>query len=156
MLICCPHFCDQLAVFGDRFEQNIDHSAAAHVETEDRIFVTSRVVGESLGNAAFQHLFCTFENISLSLRRPSSGGVALSLGEDGAKPWSLRVSVGPPANGVRSVDIKADKPLKAPVTLEAIKTEPKLADMELVKLSRLSVQSVTPEQWKLVCKMGGI
>ena len=54
------------------------------------------------------------------------------------------------------VDIKADKPLKAPVTLEAIKTEPKLADMELVKLSRLSVQSVTPEQWKLVCKMGGV
>ena len=54
------------------------------------------------------------------------------------------------------VDIKADKPLKAPVTLEAIKTEPKLADMELLKLSRLSVQSVTPEQWKLVCKMGGI
>ncbi|EGP09455.1 EVE domain-containing protein [Afipia clevelandensis] len=54
------------------------------------------------------------------------------------------------------VDIKADKPLKRPVTLETIKTEPKLADMELVKLSRLSVQSVTPEQWKLVCKMGGI
>jgi len=35
--------------------------------------------------------------------------VALSLGEEGAKPWSLRVTVGPPANGVRSVDIKADK-----------------------------------------------
>src|SRR5205085_12540884 len=49
----------------------------------------------------------TFENISLSLRRPSSGGVALSLGEEGAKPWSLRVVVGPPANGVRSVDIRA-------------------------------------------------
>ncbi|MGD9838503.1 MAG: EVE domain-containing protein [Afipia sp.] len=54
------------------------------------------------------------------------------------------------------VDIKADKSLKKPVTLETIKTEPKLAGMELVKLSRLSVQSVTPEQWKLVCKMGGI
>ncbi|CCE02988.1 DUF3971 domain-containing protein [Bradyrhizobium sp. STM 3809] len=51
----------------------------------------------------------TFENISLSLRRPSGGGVALSLGEEGAKPWLLRVLVGPPANGVRSVDIKADK-----------------------------------------------
>ncbi|MBV8925007.1 MAG: hypothetical protein JOZ74_06510 [Bradyrhizobium sp.] len=48
-----------------------------------------------------------FENISLSLRRPSGGGVALSLGEDGAKPWSLRVSVGPQQNGVRSVDIRA-------------------------------------------------
>jgi predicted RNA-binding protein with PUA-like domain len=54
------------------------------------------------------------------------------------------------------VDIKADKALKTPVTLETIKTEPKLAEMELVKLSRLSVQSATPEQWKLVCKMGGI
>ena len=32
----------------------------------------------------------TFENISLSLRRPSGGGVALSLGEEGARPWSLR------------------------------------------------------------------
>ena len=51
----------------------------------------------------------SFENISLSLRRPSSGGVALSFGEEGARPWSLRVTVGPPANGVRSIDIKADK-----------------------------------------------
>ena len=54
------------------------------------------------------------------------------------------------------VDIKADKPLKTPVTLETIKADKKLAEMELVKLSRLSVQSVTPEQWKLVCKMGGL
>ena len=51
----------------------------------------------------------TFENISLSLRRPRGGGVALRLGEDGAHAWSLRVVVGPPANGVRSVDIRADK-----------------------------------------------
>ena len=49
------------------------------------------------------------ENITLSLRRPSSGGVALSVGEDGAHAWSLRVVVGPPVNGVRSVDIRADK-----------------------------------------------
>jgi hypothetical protein len=51
----------------------------------------------------------TFQNISLSLRRPHAGGVALSLGEEGANPWSLRVAVGPPENGVRSVDIHADK-----------------------------------------------
>ena len=48
-----------------------------------------------------------FENISLSLRRPSGGGVALSLGEEGTRPWSLRVTVGPQDNGVRSVDIRA-------------------------------------------------
>ena len=51
----------------------------------------------------------TFENISLSLRRPSGGGVALSLGEEGAHPWSLRVVVGPQGNGVRSVDLRANK-----------------------------------------------
>lgn len=50
-----------------------------------------------------------FENISLSLRRPSGGGVALSVGEEGSHAWSLRVVVGPPSNGVRSVDIRADK-----------------------------------------------
>jgi hypothetical protein len=50
-----------------------------------------------------------FENITLSLRRPSGGGVALSVGEDGRHAWSLRVTVGAPANGVRSVDIRADK-----------------------------------------------
>ena len=48
------------------------------------------------------------------------------------------------------------KPLKKPVTLAAIKAEPKLKDMALVKYSRLSVQPVTAEEWKLVCKMGGL
>src|SRR6266550_5153076 len=50
-----------------------------------------------------------FENITLSLRRPSGGGVALSVGEEGSNAWSLRVAIGPPANGVRSIDIRATK-----------------------------------------------
>src|SRR3954447_18495916 len=49
----------------------------------------------------------TFENISLSMRRPRGGGVAVSLGEEGARPWSLKVVIGPPQNGVRSVDLRA-------------------------------------------------
>ena len=54
------------------------------------------------------------------------------------------------------VDLKADKPLKTPVTMAAIKADKKLAEMALVKYSRLSVQPVTPEEWKLVCRMGGL
>ena len=54
------------------------------------------------------------------------------------------------------VDIKADKPLKTPVTLVAVKADKKLASMELIKLSRLSVQSVAPDEWAHVCKLGGI
>jgi predicted RNA-binding protein with PUA-like domain len=54
------------------------------------------------------------------------------------------------------VDIKADRPLPEPVSIAAVKAEKKLADMALVKYSRLSVQAVTAQQWKLVCKMGGL
>lgn len=54
------------------------------------------------------------------------------------------------------VDLKADRKLPKPVALTAIKADKTLADMELVKLSRLSVQSVTAEQWKHICKLGGL
>jgi predicted RNA-binding protein with PUA-like domain len=54
------------------------------------------------------------------------------------------------------VDVKAVTPLKTPVTLAAIRAEPRLKDMALVKLSRLSVQPVTPAEWKIVCQMGGV
>jgi len=54
------------------------------------------------------------------------------------------------------VDVKALEPLPQPVTLDAIKKEPKLKDMALVKLSRLSVGPVTADEWKLICKMGGM
>jgi predicted RNA-binding protein with PUA-like domain len=54
------------------------------------------------------------------------------------------------------VDVKAVEPLPKPVTLETIKAEPKLQSMALLKLSRLSVQPVTAEEWKTVGKMGGL
>lgn len=54
------------------------------------------------------------------------------------------------------VDIRAVRPLPSPVTLEAVKAEKRLADMALVKLSRLSVQPVTEAEWALVRAMGGL
>ena len=53
------------------------------------------------------------------------------------------------------VDMKAVGPMPAPVTLAAIKAEPRLADVALIRMSRLSVMPITPEHWKLICKMGG-
>lgn len=52
------------------------------------------------------------------------------------------------------VDIKAVAPFPKPVTLQQIKDDPALADMVLVKNSRLSVQPVTPKEWARVCAMG--
>lgn len=54
-----------------------------------------------------------------------------------------------------TVDIKAVRPLKKPVTLAAIKEEPSLKEMALVRLGRLSVQPVTDKEWKKVMQMAG-
>ena len=54
------------------------------------------------------------------------------------------------------VDVKAVEPVKNPVTLADIKAEPKLADLALVKQSRLSVVPVGKAEWKLLCKMCGV
>jgi predicted RNA-binding protein with PUA-like domain len=54
------------------------------------------------------------------------------------------------------VDVKAVEALPRPVTLAEIKTEPKLKEMALIKYSRLSVQPVTDEEWRIVRRMGGL
>ena len=54
------------------------------------------------------------------------------------------------------VDLKADAPLARKVTLAEIKADTSLADMVLVKNSRLSVQPVTAAEWKAVCTKGGV
>lgn len=52
------------------------------------------------------------------------------------------------------VEVAAVKPLKRPVSLGEIKAEPKLADLALVRQSRLSVMPVSEAAWRLICKMG--
>lgn len=52
------------------------------------------------------------------------------------------------------VEIKAVRPFLRPVTLDQVKDDPRLADMVLVKNSRLSVQPVTDEEWRIICELG--
>ncbi|MFJ5489459.1 EVE domain-containing protein [Hansschlegelia beijingensis] len=54
------------------------------------------------------------------------------------------------------VDIRAVKDMPTPVTLAAVKANPKLAGMALVTSMRLSVQPVTEAEWAEVCRMGGL
>jgi predicted RNA-binding protein with PUA-like domain len=54
------------------------------------------------------------------------------------------------------VDVAPVKKLPKPVGLDVIKSTPELANMALVKLSRLSVGPVTEAEWKLLLKMGGL
>jgi predicted RNA-binding protein with PUA-like domain len=54
------------------------------------------------------------------------------------------------------VDVRAEKQLKTPVSLETIKADAKLKDMVLVNNSRLSVQPVTDTEWKQISKLGGL
>ncbi len=54
------------------------------------------------------------------------------------------------------VDIRAVKPMPRPVSLEMAKADPRLANMALVTNTRLSVQPVTEEEWKVICELGGL
>jgi predicted RNA-binding protein with PUA-like domain len=54
------------------------------------------------------------------------------------------------------VDLRALKDMPQPVTLQAVKANPALAQMVLVTQSRLSVQPVTDAEWAEVCRMGGL
>jgi predicted RNA-binding protein with PUA-like domain len=51
------------------------------------------------------------------------------------------------------VDLKPIRKLKNPVTLSQVKNEPKLANMDLVRLSRLSVGKVSANEWKVIMEM---
>jgi predicted RNA-binding protein with PUA-like domain len=54
------------------------------------------------------------------------------------------------------VDLRYLMPLQRIVTLESIKQNPLLADMPLVKRSRLSIQPVTEHEWQIILLMGGM
>lgn len=54
------------------------------------------------------------------------------------------------------VDVEAVCGMPKPVTLADIKAAPKLAEMALIRQSRLSVQPVSESEWKLICRMGGL
>jgi predicted RNA-binding protein with PUA-like domain len=54
------------------------------------------------------------------------------------------------------VDIRALVDVPQPVSLDDIKQDKRLSGMVLVKNSRLSVQPVTTEEWKMICDLGGI
>jgi predicted RNA-binding protein with PUA-like domain len=56
----------------------------------------------------------------------------------------------------KCVDLKAVADVPKPVTLAVIKADKRLKDMVLVKNSRLSVQPVRDEEWKLICELGGV
>ena len=59
------------------------------------------------------------------------------------------------AGGWVCVDMKTIGPMPRPVTLAAIKADPKFADLALVRLSRLSVVPVSKPHWDRICRMGG-
>lgn len=54
------------------------------------------------------------------------------------------------------VDVAAVTDLPKPVTLAEIKANAKLKDMVLVRVSRLSVQPVSPQEWSIICGLGGL
>jgi predicted RNA-binding protein with PUA-like domain len=54
------------------------------------------------------------------------------------------------------VDVRADQPLPQPVLLATIRQHPLLQEMPLVNRSRLSIQPLTADQFRILLKLGGL
>ncbi len=54
------------------------------------------------------------------------------------------------------VDMRAVRAMPEPVTLADIKADPELADVALVRQSRLSVMAISEPHWDKLCRMGGL
>jgi len=54
------------------------------------------------------------------------------------------------------VDLAPVEALQQPVSLATIKADPRLANMQIIKLSRLSVSAVSDEEWDVVMELGGM
>jgi predicted RNA-binding protein with PUA-like domain len=54
------------------------------------------------------------------------------------------------------VDLAPVEALQQPVSLATIKADPRLANMQIIKLSRLSVSAVSGEEWDVVMELGGM
>jgi predicted RNA-binding protein with PUA-like domain len=54
-----------------------------------------------------------------------------------------------------SVEVKPVEPLPRPVTLKAMKAEPRLAAMKMIRQSRLSVSPVSAAEWRIILQMAG-
>jgi predicted RNA-binding protein with PUA-like domain len=73
-----------------------------------------------------------------------------------------RITSGPYPDPKRSdpkivvIDIAADRRLPQPVPLSAVKADPAFSELGLVRMPRLSVIPVSPEQWKKLVQMGGL
>ena len=54
------------------------------------------------------------------------------------------------------VDMRAVRPVPAPVTLAALKADPRFAEFLLIRQSRLSVMPVSDDHWAMICALGGV
>ncbi|MDO8290855.1 MAG: EVE domain-containing protein [Parvibaculum sp.] len=84
-----------------------------------------------------------------SVEERSMVGIVRVIGEHRPDPTDEKGKFG-------LVIIEAVEDLPKPVSLDDVKPVPELAEMVLIKNSRLSVQPVTQAEWKVVCKMAGL
>ena len=70
------------------------------------------------------------------------------------KLWYLDPS--DPKGKFGMVDVRAMEPFPKPVTLAEVKADERLMELPLVTNSRLSVQPVDTNSWKIICRIGGL
>lgn len=97
--------------------------------------------------------------LHLKAMKPGDEALFYHSGDDKAAVGIMRISRGaapdPKDPDWVSVEVEPVRPLARPVTLKAIKAEPRLAALEMIRQSRLSVSPVRDEEWSALIALGG-
>jgi predicted RNA-binding protein with PUA-like domain len=107
------------------------------MKSEPDVYAWSKLVADGTGN---------WDGV-----RNHSAKLNLMAMKKGDRAFFYHSNIGKEIVGVMEI-----APAQTPLGLADIKAMPELADMALIKFSRLSVQPVTPAEWKIVCKRIGV
>jgi len=96
--------------------------------------------------------------LHLKAMQPGDEALFYHSGEDKAAVGVMRITRAwrpdGPDGAWASVAVEPVRPLAKPVTLKAMKAEPRLAKLEMIRQSRLSVSPVRPEEWAVLAELG--
>jgi predicted RNA-binding protein with PUA-like domain len=120
----------------------------------DQLERERRTVWDGVSNAlALRHIRSMAPGDAALIYHANVGKNLVGLARITSAPYSDPKQTDPK---LAVVDIEADRRLPKPVSLSAVKADPAFADLGLVRMSRLSVIPVPPNQWNKLLQMGGL
>jgi predicted RNA-binding protein with PUA-like domain len=120
----------------------------------DQLLSDGKTIWDGITNAlALKHLRTFQKGDEALIYHTGNQRAAVGLAKVQGKPYPEPAG---DSDKLAVVDLKPEKSLPRPVTLDEIKADPAFAGFDLIRNSRLSVVPVPPGMWKRILELGGL